>query len=198
MMSFRHTNFQCMKKIFSIVAVIAITAVAATAQNNYKAVYLSYNQFVVDKPEFVENEDVKIKLNELFDRPFITVNRNGQKSKLFKDEVFAYKSSKGDVIRLWNIVPYHLLEEGTIWIYYRDILASGKGIQKEKKYYYSAGGNDKIIPLNKWNLKSSFPDKNLFQNFLDAQFKSDAELSLYNSYAKQFQVNHLLKTTIVN
>lgn len=187
-----------MKKIFSIVAIIAIAAVAARAQKNNKALYLSYNQFHFDKPEFVENKEVKIKLNEFLDRPFFTVKQNGQKLKVFKDEVFAYKSKKGDVIRLWNIVPYHLSEEGIIWIYYREVLASGKGIQKEKKYYYSVGGNGKILPLNKWNLKSSFPDKKLFQNFLDAQFKSDSELLLYNDYAKEFQVNHLLKTTINN
>jgi hypothetical protein len=110
--------------------------------------------------------------------------------------MYAYKTSKGEVVRYWKEDQYHLLEEGAVWIYYRDVNVSrGKGIRTERRFYYSVSGKDEILPLTIWNLKNSFPDKHLFQNFLDAQFRSDTELSLYNNYTKEYQVNHLLRTT---
>ena len=116
---------------------------------------------------------------------------------MFKDDTYAYKTVKGHVIRYWNENQYHLLEKGLVWVYYRDLNVSpGKGIRRERIYYFSVSGKDEIIPLTIWNLKNSFSNLKLFRNFLDGPFLSDAELSLYNNYAKEFQVNHLLKRTI--
>ena len=98
-----------------------------------------------------------------------------------------------------HVTLYHtiFLEKGVIWIYYKEqTVQLGKGVKRERKYYYSVSGKDKIMPLTISNLKKSFPDKYTFHNFLDAQFRSDAELVLYNDMEKKYRVNHLLETTI--
>ncbi|WP_326992798.1 hypothetical protein [Chitinophaga sp. 212800010-3] len=148
-------------------------------------------------PAILHLRKTKIRLHEFLRKDFITVNHNGEKKKLFKDEIYAYQRNNGQVIRTWNRIPYTFSEQGNNWIYYWDVnVSQGKGIQRQRKYFYSMFGNSEIIPLTINNLKHSFPDKYLFQNFLDALFRSDAELSLYDGFARKFKVNRLLEATV--
>jgi len=100
------------------------------------------------------------------------------------------------VVRTWNFIPYNFVERGPVWIYNKEVYVEGKGIRKERKYFFSTYGKGEILPLTIDNLKKSFPDNHLFHVLLDAQFRSDAELSNYDSFEKKFTVNHLLETVI--
>ena len=190
-----------MKKTFISLAFVAFFGMLANAQQNQSGVYLSQSDFENNKLSYASNAASgtnKIRFNEFFDRPFITVNHNGKKEQLFKDDIFAYKN-KDNVVRTWNFTSYNFAEKGAIWIYFKDInVSKGKGVKKERKYFYSTSGNGEIIPLTINNLKRSFPDKHLFHDFLDAQFRRDSELSWYDSFEKKYKVNHLLETTVFN
>lgn len=187
-----------MKKIFMSLALVAFFGMLANAQQNKSGVYLSQNDFENNRLTYASNAVNKIRFNEFFEKPFITVNHKGKKEQLFKDDIFAYKN-KGNIVRTWNFTTYNFVEKGPVWIYYKDVnVSQGKGIRKERKYFYSTSGSGEIIPLTVNNLKKSFPDNHLFHDFLDAQFRRDAELSQYDSYDKKFKVNHLLETTVLN
>lgn len=190
-----------MKKIFMSFAFAAFFGMLANAQQNQSGVYLSQNDFENNKLSYASNTASgtnKIRFNEFFDKPFITVRHDGKKEQLFKDEFFAYKN-KSSIVRTWNFTSYNFAEKGVIWIYYKDLnVSQGKGIRRERRYFYSTSGAGEIIPLTINNLKKSFPDKHLFHDFLDAQFRRDSELSWYDSFEKKYKVNHLLETTILN
>lgn len=160
---------------------------------------MTQQDFENEKLSYATNDssDInKIRFNEILGKPFITIKHNGEKLHLFKDDVFAYKK-KRKIVRTCNFVSYTFVEKGPIWIYNKELnLSEGKGVKRVKKYYFSVSGRAKIIPLTINNLKRSYPDKTLFHHFLDAQFRSDADLSLYDDFQNKFKVNHLLETTI--
>jgi len=136
-----------MKKIVMSVAFATLFGLLANAQRNQDGVYLSQSDFENNKLSYATNSGSKVRFNEFLDKPFITVNKSGKKEKLFKDEIFAYQHN-GNVTRTWNFAPYIFLEKGVIWIYSREeYVSKGKGIRREKKYYYSVSGKDEILPL---------------------------------------------------
>ena len=190
-----------MKNVFMSFVIAGLLGTAANAQNNVSGVYLTLDDFENGKLSYSSSSasvSNKIHFNEFFEKPFITVKHDGEKTQLFKDEVFAYQN-KGVILRTSNFVTYTFVEKGTVWIFYKDITTSqGKERRKERKYFYSISGAAAVLPLTINNLKKSFPDKHLFYDFLDAKFRNDAELSQYDSFEKKFKVNHLLNTTINN
>lgn len=190
-----------MKKILMSLAIAGLFGTAVNAQNNVSGVYHSLTDFENGKLSYASNSlpgSNKILFNEFFEKPFITVKHDGEKTQLFKNEIFAYQN-KGTVIRTSNFVAYNFMEKGPVWIYYKDVNASiGKGTHRERKFFYSTSGEGVIVPLTIMNLKRSFPDDHLFHNLLDAQFNNDRDLSSYDGFEKMYKINHLLKTTINN
>jgi len=68
-----------------------------------------------------------------------------------------------------------------------------KGTQRVRTYFYSTHGKGEILPLTVHNLKRSFPENDLFHIYLDAQFRTDADLARYDSYSNKYKVNNLLE-----
>lgn len=188
-----------MKRSFLLIFFLLILGHIAVAQKKASGLYLTQLDFENGTLSyFTKDPDQKIRINfhEFLDKPYITIKQGGEKTILFKDEIFAYRN-KGKIVRTRDLVSYNFIEHGVIWIYYKDInVALGKGMKRERKYYFAVSPKDKILPLTIYNLKRSFPDKHKFHNFLDAQFRSDSELASFNSFANKFQVNHLLETTV--
>jgi hypothetical protein len=188
-----------MMKSLTVFVLGIIFGISANAQKPTSGVFLTHLDFENKRLSYSTNdlnERNKIRFNEIFGKPFITVKHNGEKIILFKDEIFAYKK-KGNIVRTHQFVSYNFIEKGVIWIYFKDLsIQLGKGVKRERRYFYSVSAKDEIIPLTINNLKKSFPDTSLFHNFLDAQFRSDSDLTSYNDIEKKFEVNHLLETTI--
>ncbi|MBN8718666.1 MAG: hypothetical protein J0H85_04420 [Sediminibacterium magnilacihabitans] len=189
-----------MKKILMSLAIAGLFGATANAQNNVSGVYLNLADFENGKLSYASNSpsgSSKIQFNEFFEKPFITVKHDGEKTQLFKDEIFAYQN-KGTVVRTSNFTNYTFVEKGPVWVFYKDItIVNGKERRRERKYFYSTSGDGAILPLTINNLKKSFPDKHLFHDLLDAQFGRDSELSYYDSFEKKFKINHLLETTVL-
>lgn len=188
-----------MKKIFLLASLAAFQLVSVKAQTPQSGIYLSEAAFETNKLSYAvndESETNKIRFNEFLDKPYITVRHNGEKIKMFKGDIFAYKN-KDKIVFTRHLTSYNFVEKGVIWIFYKDQnVALGKGIIRDRSYYYAVAGKGEIMPLTRNNLKESFAGYNLFHNFLDAQFRKDEDLSLYDSYAKKYKVNHLLEKTI--
>ena len=171
----------------------------AYSQSKESGIYLTQLDFengVLSYSTAAKNEKNKIRFNEIVEKPFINIRHNGEKIVLFKDDIYAYVKNS-TIVRTHNFVSYNFLDRGVVWIYYKDITTPlGKGIKRERKYYYALSGSDKIIPLTVMNLKKSFAENYALHNLLDAQFRKDSDLASYNSLEKKFQVNHLLETTL--
>jgi hypothetical protein len=184
-----------MRTIFMVLSLATVVGVTANAQSG---VYLSLEDFENNRLTYSTNsasDENKIRFNEFIASPYIIVKHNGEKIHVFKDEIYAYKN-KGNIVRTWNFTQYNFLEKGAVWVYYKDVYTTQpKGIQRARKYFYSTSGNGEILPLTIYNLKKSFPQNDLFHVFLDARFRSDAELSHYNKIANKFAVNDLLDKT---
>lgn len=186
------------KNIFFFLLLISATNFAF-AQTRRSGVYLTQLDFENGRLSYSTKdplEKVKLHFHEFLDKPYITVKHNGTKTILFKDEIFAYRK-KGKIVRTRDLVSYNFIEKGVIWIYYKDLNTQlGKGVKRERKYFFAVSAKDRIVPLTIHNLKQSFPGKHAFHNFLDAQFRSDSELTSFNSNENKFHVNHLLETTV--
>jgi len=184
-----------MRTIFMALSLVVLTVMAVNAQSG---VYLSLNDFENNRLSYATNantDEYKIRFNEFLHKPYIIVKHNGEKIHIFKDEIYAYKN-KNNIVRTWNFTPYYFLEKGHAWIYYKDVYASQpKGTQRVRKYYFATSGKGEIIPLTVHNLKRSFPENDQFHIYLDAQFRSDADLARYDNYANKYKVNHLLEKT---
>ncbi len=50
-----------------------------------------------------------------------------------------------------------------------------------KNYYFSSSASSEVKELTLTNLKKAFPDNHKFHDALDAEFKSDSELALYDT-----------------
>jgi hypothetical protein len=188
-----------MKNLVVTLVLIVFCRLSSYGQNSESGIYISQEDFENQKLSYTTNnsaEIIKIRFNEFLDKPYLSIKHNGEKTILFKDEIFAYQK-KGRIVRTHNFVTYTFLEKGPIWIYFKDINNSqGKGFKRERKYYFSVSGNGKIIPLTISNLKRSFPNKHLFHHFLDAKFRSDDDLSLYDGVQNKLKINYLLETVV--
>lgn len=188
-----------MIKILFLAACGIVFGINTNGQNHFSGLYLTQTDFENRHLTYSTadpNEKNKIRFNEIFGKPYINIRHNGEKIIIFKDDIFAYQK-KGKIVRTHNFISYDFIENGVLWIYAKDFnVQLGKGIRRERKYFYSVSGREDILPLTVSNLKRSFPGKHEFHNFLEAQFRSDADLASYNKVEKKFRVNHLLETTV--
>ena len=179
--------------------IILLVSAAGYAQDRDKGIYLTESDFEQSKLSYSASErkgKLRIKFNEFFKKPYITINENGDKKFIFKDEIFAYRNKK-EVIRVWEQKPYVFVEKGPIWIYYRDFnFTRGKGYNTERQYFYSVSGTADIYPLSLNNLKQSFPPGHLYHDILQSNFTHDVQLALYHFAGGKFNINHLLETTM--
>ncbi|MGK2861397.1 MAG: hypothetical protein ACSLE0_05655 [Chitinophagaceae bacterium] len=190
-----------MKSMFCLFVWFILSGVTVHSQKNASGIYLSQADFENNILSYVREKNTrttKIRFHEFIEKPFITVIQNGTKEKLFKDEIFAYKNRK-NIIRTWNFTKYNLVSKGVFWLYSREIYPTrGKGVKKERKYFYSLSGESEIIPMTIYNLKKSFPNNQLFHGFLEARFRSNSGISPFNSVEANIGINRFLESTIFN
>lgn len=88
-----------------------------------------------------------------------------------------------------------LNKEGAITIYkYQHPSHSPKETEKyAPKYFFTSKSSDMLTPLTKDNLKKAFPDNHAFHDAIDATFKSDKDLTSYDTFHNMYKVNWLLQ-----
>jgi hypothetical protein len=88
-----------------------------------------------------------------------------------------------------------LNKEGAITIYkYQHLSHSPKETEKyAPKYFFTSNSSDILTPLTKENLKKAFPGNHAFHDAIDATFKSDKDLTSYDTFHKMYKVNWLLQ-----
>jgi len=91
---------------------------------------------------------------------------------------------------------YTVLNAGEAIVIYKYQHPSHSPKEAEKygpKYFFTTGSSNELQPLTKTNLKKAFPENHPFHDALDATFKEDKELTLYDNFHKMYKVSWLIK-----
>lgn len=137
-------------------------------------------------------EKHKIKLNEFLSKDYITVIHDKQPHNLVKKEIFGYKDCNGLTYRFIDNIQFEILNPTEEILIFKHVKAASKNQQAEIHYYFGLVGSDQVAKLTLDNLKLAFADSHKLHDALDAEFKSDYELTLYDSFHKMYKINRLL------
>ncbi len=191
-----------MKKQLITTFSVMLVALNGISQNPKSGIYKTYADYNNNKLAYeidCKTEKHVIRLNEFLNESWITVKHKGEKIKLQKDSIYAVLTCDEPLIRFQNKEHFHLTEKGAIWIFYKEINTSeGKGIktvQLEKEYYFSVKGDSKIISLTISNIKYAFPNNHKLHDMLDAEIKSEKDISTYDAFHKMFKINHIITSS---
>lgn len=174
------------------------------AQKDSSGIYKTAEDFQNRKLSYAINyktEKHKIKDNILFNADKIVVKHKGETYTLVKSETFGLKNTKGVVFRFADNKDYKVLNPGEpILIYvYDNTVHSGKNASNKTyqwEYYFSKDAVSPPQNLTLANVKAIFPENHKFHDALDAQFKSDKELYVYDSFHKMYKLNWIYKSTV--
>lgn len=181
------------------ILIILLVASSLSMKAQTSGVYLSAADFESGKLTYgidCATEKHKIKLNEFLGKDHITVIHNKQSFNLKKNEIFGYRDCNDAIYRLAIDRHYKVLNpEETILLYVIEVVSS-KNQMGSKNYYFSGSASSEVKELTLTNLKNAFPDNHKFHDALDAEFKSDSELALYDSFHKMYKINRLYVNSI--
>lgn len=181
-----------MKTRFILLSLFSLTTLLAFAQNS--GVYLSSSDFASGKLTYEINcstEKHKIKLNEFLKKPYITVVHDNKSHNLQKKEIFGYKDCDNLTYRFADNSHYVILNPTEQILLYKHTTEGSKNKKAEVHYYFSVSGAGEMQTLTLMNLKKAFPENHKLHDALDAEFKSDDQLSEYDAFHKMYKVNRL-------
>jgi len=181
---------------------LGISGTFAFAQIESSGIYLKAGDYINQKLTLACNcktEKQKIIAEVMFHPKEIVVKRNGTTHRYLKDSVYAVRHCDGSIIRIFDNSEYHLINpKEPIMIYRITSGGSGKGSGPIVEYFFSRDPKSRIHSLTILNLKKAFHDNVKFLEALEIEFKSDAELSAYDSFNKIHRLNHVYALSLIN
>lgn len=184
-----------LKMILNIV--FALTSLSAFSQES--GVYLSASDFTSGKLTYGINcatEKHKIKLNEFFNKDYITVVHNNVPNKLVKKDIYGYKDCDGVTYRFINNNHFTILNPAESMLIFKHTTRASKNQEAVNLYYFGFAGSDVATELTLGNLKKADPENHKFHDALDAEFKSDSDLALYDSFHKVYKISRLYSNSL--
>lgn len=188
-----------MKKYLISAAILCISfvfALNAIAQKDSSGIYKTAADFSAKKLSLAINcktETHKIKINDIFSQDHITVVHDGKSYDFKKSDIYGYKLCNGETFRFSGNKDYQVMNPNeTILLYKVEVMQAKATAPKVYSYYFSKDAASPLQDLTKANLKAAFPANHKFHDGLDADFKSDSELTAYDSFHKMYKVNHIL------
>jgi hypothetical protein len=102
--------------------------------------------------------------------------------------------NNSDNVRNYNNTNYTIVDTDGFIIYSRDVHITGsKARVTERKYYFSKDNTAKIKPLTIYNLKHTFPHNREFHDLIDSHFRTNNELTRYDSYYKEYKLKSIFR-----
>jgi hypothetical protein len=188
-----------MKKNFISAALICtsfVFAFNASAQKDSSGIYKTATDFSSKKLSLAINcktESHKIKINDIFSQEKITVVHDGKSYDFKKSDIYGYKLCNGETFRFSGNRDYQVMNPDEVILLYKvEVMQTKAQAPKVYTYYFSKHAASPLQELTKANLKAAFPTNHKFHDGLDADFKSDSELTAYDSFHKMYKVNHIL------
>ncbi|HXB42661.1 MAG TPA: hypothetical protein VNV85_01320 [Puia sp.] len=185
-----------MKKLFLLLLVESYFSTAIIkAQPECSGVYLTANDYTVGKLRYAcaTRSTSKGSYYDLLARShFFIIQQDYAWQRIDKQDVFAIKGCEGEIVRIFQGINFYLLNPGEDIPIYKAILNPvSKGNIIRVKYCFSKSPVSEILDLTIENLKSAFPDNAHFSDAIDAHFKDDSDLYVYNNMIKSFELNRV-------
>ncbi len=186
-----------MKKIFLniMMCVLFVTITVATkGQKDSSGVYMTAVDFTNKKLTYGINcktENHKIKLNNFFNRDYITVIHEGNKYNISKDSVFGFKTCNGSSYRIADKIDYTILNADDNLLLYEFIPMSAPKNPQPPVHKFSNGADGPMLDLTIENVKNIYPDNHLFHDEIENIFRSNSSLLSYDRYHKQYKLVRL-------
>ncbi|MEI2749772.1 MAG: hypothetical protein V9E88_13570 [Ferruginibacter sp.] len=186
-----------MKKIFLniMMCVLFVTITVATkGQKDSSGVYMTAVDFTNKKLTYGINcktENHKIKLNNFFNRDYITVIHEGNKYNISKDSVFGFKTCNGSSYRIADKIDYTILNADDNLLLYEFIPMSAPKNPQPPVHKFSNGADGPMLDLTIENVKNIYPDYHLFHDEIENIFRSNSSLLSYDRYHKQYKLVRL-------
>lgn len=188
--------------IFICISLLSLSVYSQGINPNQSGVYLTSNDYLNNILTYsidCSTESHKIKLHDFNKSSHIDVIHNKIKYTLQKKEIYAFKDCENGVYRFFNNEEYKILEPKAIYIYsIEKNIPSGKNIKTITEYYFSKDSNGDLVKLSLINLKKAFPENHKFHDLLDAYFKDETDITMYDSFHKMHKINHLYQQSLIN
>ncbi|MBX2933866.1 MAG: hypothetical protein KF825_06450 [Ferruginibacter sp.] len=183
-----------------IVLLFSITSFTVAAQKEQvRGVYISSDDFTREIISFDNNcnrRKIKIKLNDFFLRPYISINLKDSSVRLYKKDIFGYINCRNQVFRFNGKQELLLLNAGEQILIYKHIISKPPtGRTNVTNYYFSLGVSSPIVKLTIKNLKNAFPADISFHNLIDQYFKYNTDLAEFDEATKMYKINWLFGKT---
>jgi len=183
-------------KINTLIPILlGVSATLGFSQGGNNGIYLTHNDYVKQKLTLAcncETEKQKIVAEVMFHPKELVVKNNGKTHRFLKDSVYAVRNCDGSVIRIYDNSEFPLINPNEpIMIYKVTSGGGGKGGSPVVNYFFSKDAKSRIHDLTILNLKKAFHDNLKFLEALDIEFKSDAELSMFDAFNKIHKLNHV-------
>ena len=176
--------------------------------NEIKVLFLSSLDFKQAKAtqitDFLHKGD-KIKLNQFFISPDITVVEQNTKKSFPKDSIFAIQLTNGQNYRFINRKPYLIADTSFLYIYTRNDVkteyqqSGPHTIHKEipvTVYYFSFGDHKKVYSLTLVNLRKYILIDPVVHTAVCNKFTNDEMLSEINNSTGHFILNEIIRSKL--
>ena len=188
------------RNLITLALIVFSSITSSLAQQDSSGVYLSASDFKNGKLAYAINcktQKHKIKLNEFFSKPYITIVHEGKSVNLDKKNIFGFRDCGDVAYRFVDQNQYTILNPTEEILLYRHVAQSASKNQPETVYYFfSKSAQGEVLDLNLTSLKKAFPDNHRFHDLLDAQFNSSTPLTAYDSHHKMYKVNRLYQNSL--
>lgn len=179
---------------FITLALIVFSSITSSlAQQDSSGVYLSASDFKNGKLAYAINcktQKHKIKLNEFFSKPYITIVHEGKSTNLDKKNIFGFRDCGDVTYRFVGQSHYTVLNPMEEILLYKHVIQASKNQEEAIHYFFSKSAASEVLDLTLTNLKKAFPDNHTFHDRLDTEFGS-TPLNAYDSYHKMYKVNRI-------
>lgn len=184
--------------LFSALLAVFFTAITF-AQSGTSGIFRTPKDFKNGNLEYAiqcESQSHKIKTDVMFKRNRVIVKHEGKTYKIAKDKVYGVRYCSGDVERIYQKKVYPMVNPGEdILLYKVATLPMGKGQPAQTTWYFSKDAASPVQPLTINNLVQAFPDNHAFHDAIISEFKTDGELSAYDTAHKMTRINRLYGNT---
>lgn len=165
--------------------------------NKNGGLYLTATDFSSQKLTYeinCANAGDKIRTHALLASPKGVIWSGGEKHAFDKNKVYGYRDCDSKSYRFYHQEAFLIVDTVSFYIYYQyrqEENVKGKGLVKKDAYFFSTSPEGALKELTIANLKASFPGNHAFHYALDANFRTDKELTAYDSYSKTYKLKYL-------
>ncbi len=178
-----------MKYIFIYLLVFICSLISSLCYGQNK-INLIYNITDINKPS---NDTFNIKKVSIVNHSdsIIIILKNRNKITFPPGKIWGYQDSHNTIYRYFDGDFYYVRQLDTMIIYSR---VGGKS----NKYYFSEGGNGKILSLGTKSLKKEFANNACLLNKIANEYKWYQDYSAYNKKTKSYRIVEFFKYCLDN